>query len=96
MTGAGHFVDFRFRVLDAEKAATLLDRSNEAVLIDQATKTELPVPITKLGPIRQITRKPEKNRVYFILFTNPANLVSSGKQVSIRIGDFEAKDIVVQ
>jgi len=96
LSGAGHFIDFRYRVLDPEKAAALLDRSQKAVLIDQASQTELPVPITKLGPIRQTTRKPEKDRVYFMLFTNAGNLVKSGSRVNLRIGDFEAQDIVVQ
>jgi len=96
LSGAGHFIDFRYRVLDPEKAAALLDRSQKAVLIDQASKTEMPVPITKLGPIRQTTRKPEKDRVYFMLFTNAGNLVKSGSMISLRIGDFEAENIVVQ
>lgn len=96
LTAAGHFIDFRYRVLDPEKAAALLDRNKSAVLIDQASKAELPVPITKLGPIRQTTRKPVKDRIYFLLFTNAGNLVKSGSRVDVRIGEFQAENIVVQ
>jgi len=40
-------------------------------LIDQATGTKLPVPRTRLGPMRQTAVKPAADRDYIILFGNP-------------------------
>jgi hypothetical protein len=77
-TAAGHMLDFRYRVIDSEKASLLLKRQSEVYLIDQATGTKLGVPISKLGPMRTTAVKPEAIRDYFILFSNPSGLVKQG------------------
>ena len=65
LTAAGHMVDFRYRVIDPEKAATLTKRGREAFLVDEATGTKLPVPVTKVGQLRGTGTLPQsRSRVH--------------------------------
>lgn len=94
----GHMLDFRYRIMDPDKAMPLVDRGNKPYLIDQASGKVLAVPNTaKVGPLRATVRngKPKQDRVYFVLFGNQG-LVKPGALVTVVIGDFRAENIVVQ
>ena len=94
LTGADYMLDFRYKVLDDEKAAELFQRANKPLLIHKATGAKLEVPRpAKTGPLRP-TNPPEAGRIYFILFSNPG-VVHAGDEVTVKIGDFEA-DVVVE
>jgi len=97
MSGNGHLIDFRYRVLDPVKAGTLADRKYSPCMIDQATGTKLVVPNTpKLGPLRQSASRLEAGKIYFMLFANSGRMVKSGSKVTITIGDFKAENLSVQ
>ncbi|MEI6808353.1 MAG: hypothetical protein WCN95_06500 [bacterium] len=97
MSGHGRLIDFRYRVLDPEKAAVMGDRKVSPSMIEQATGTKLVIPNTpKLGPLRQSAMRLEKGKVYFMLFANSGRLVKSGSQVTIVIGDFKVRDLTVE
>lgn len=94
LTGAGYMLDFRYKVLDEEKAAELFERANKPALIHKGTGAKLEVPRpAKTGPLRP-TNPPEAGRTYFILFSNPG-VVKAGDEVTVSIGEFEA-DVVVE
>ena len=98
ISGAGNLLDFRYRIIDPEKASHLVDRRNKAYMIDQASGKVLSVPTTaKVGPLRQTVRYglPKKDRIYFILFGNP-HVMKSGDKVTVVIGDFKAENILVE
>lgn len=98
-SAAGNLVDFRYRVLDPEKAVPLVDRTNKAYLVDQATGAALAVPDTaKVGPLRATEKfgNPKEGRVYFVLFGNPGGIVKPGSRVTVVIGDFQAENLVVE
>ncbi len=95
-TGGGQMLDLRFQVLDPEKAEAVLDKNRKAYLLDGKTGKALPVPVTKAGPMRQTTLKPEANRIYFILFSNPGGRVKENDKLTLVIGDFKREDIIVQ
>jgi hypothetical protein len=94
-TSAGQMLDLRFQVVDPEKSKAVLDKNKKAYLLDGKTGKTLPVPVTKSGPMRQTTLKPEAGRVYFMLFANPGGMVKEGSRVSLVIGDFRKDDIIV-
>jgi len=96
LTAADQMLDFRYRVIDPEKASSLLQRQKESYLIDQATGRKLAVPKTKLGPLRQTSVKPLPNRIYFILFANPNRSVKLGTKVTLVLGDLKIEDLVVE
>ena len=94
-TAAGHMVDFRYRVLDAEKAAPLFKRQTKPYLIHQESGKVLAVPNTaKLGSLRN-SNTPQNGRTYWMFFGNHHRLVKSGDKVTVAIGDFRAADIEV-
>ena len=94
LTGADYMLDFRYKVLDPDKAAELFERANKPVLIHNETGARLEVPRpAKTGPLRP-TNPPQVGRTYFMLFSNPG-VVHAGDEVTIEIGDFEA-DVVVE
>lgn len=96
LTAVGHLIDFRYRVLDADKAATLIQRGQEAYLLDEATGTRLPVPVTKVGQLRGTGTKHQENRVYTVMFNTGGGLVKQGSSVTVVIGDFKAEHLTVE
>lgn len=96
LAAAGHMIDFRYRVLEPDKAMPLLSRDSKAYLIDQKSEKVLSVPSTaKVGPLRT-TGKPEKGRIYWMFFGNTPGFIQSGSKVTVVIGDFRVEDLVVQ
>ena len=95
-TAAGRMLDFRFRVIDPEKAAPLLSRGTPAYISDTATGAIMPVPITKIGSMRQTTRQPEEGRVYFMFFQDAGQQVKSGDKVTVVIGEHRFENLTVQ
>ncbi len=96
LSAAGHMVDFRYRVLDAQKAETLFVRANKPYLIDQKSEKLLSVPsMGKIGPLRT-SNMPQEDRIYWMFFGNHGGLVQSGDKVTVVIGDFRAENLVVQ
>jgi hypothetical protein len=97
LTAAGHMLDFRYRVLQPEKAAVILSRKTKPYLIDQANDKVISTPpTTKIGPLRQTTLKPTAGRTYFMLFSNPGGYIKQGSKVTVVIGDFRGENLIVQ
>ena len=95
-TAAGHMVDFRYRVLDAEKAAPLFKRQTKPYLIHQASGQALGVPNTaKIGSLRN-SNTPQNGRTYWMFFGNHQRVVQKGDMVTVAIGDFRVADIEVE
>lgn len=95
-TAAGHMVDFRYRVLDAEKAAPLFKRQIKPYLIHQSSGKALGVPNTaKIGSLRN-SNTPQNGRTYWMFFGNHHKLVQKGDKVTVAIGEFRATDIEVE
>lgn len=96
LTAHNHMIDYRYRVLDADKAADLFKRQIKPQLIHQETGRVLAVPDTaKVGPLRN-SNTPQNNRIYWMFFGNAGNLVKAGDKVTVIIGDFVVKDLVVE
>jgi len=95
LTAVGNLLDYRFRVIDPDKAQGLMKRGEKAYLIDQTSGMKLTVPRTKVGPLRQTGTKPKAGKVYPILFANTGKVIKSGNEVTLVIGDFRMENIVV-
>ena len=93
---AGYMLEFRYRVLDAEKAQALFERQTKPVLIHNETGARMIVPTpAKTGALRN-SNPPKTGNVYWMFFANPGKLVESGDTVNIEIGDFVAEDLTVE
>jgi hypothetical protein len=95
-TSGGFMLDFRFRVLDAAKAAPLFDRATKPYLLDPATGAKFMVPSPpKTGPLRT-SEPPREGIVYWMFFANPGRYLGPGAEVTVVIGDFRAENLVVE
>ena len=91
VTAAGGIVDFRFRVVDAEKARrwiTYLKLSPDLVVEGAGVTLEGPAEV-RVGEI-------VANRIYWLLFPNTRGVVTPGTPVSVRIGELQLEPIIAQ
>ncbi|MEN6534376.1 MAG: hypothetical protein ABFD89_11980 [Bryobacteraceae bacterium] len=96
LAGAEMMLDFRYRVIDPEKADLLFSRQVQPCLIHQASGVKLRVASTaKTGPLRT-TYRPQAGRIYFMLFGNTRRQVSVGDRVTVMVGDFKAENLRVE
>ena len=96
LTAAGHYLDLRYRVLDADRANASLGPGIKPLLIDEDTGRVMAVPTTaKLGSLRQTRGEQRPDRSYFVLFVNSAG-VKSGSRVTAEMGDMTFESIVIE
>jgi hypothetical protein len=89
-------IDYRYRVLDADKAADLFKRQIKPFLIHQESGKVLAVPETaKLGPLRN-SNIPQEGKIYWMFFGNTGNLVEAGDKVTVVIGEFRVENLIVE
>jgi len=95
-TAAGQMLEFRYKVLDPEKARALFVRKTKPVLTDVKSGIQLAVPApAKTGALRN-SDVPIADRTYWMFFSNTARLVKAGDRVNIQIGDFLVEGLIVQ
>lgn len=95
-TAAGYMLEFRYKVLDAEKAKPLFNRQTKPVLIHEKTGSKMMVPApAKVGALRN-SNTPKAGTTYWIFFANPGKYIKPGDQVSIQIGDYLQQHLTVQ
>lgn len=96
-TAAGSMLDFRFKVLDKEKAMPFFREDLKPHLVDEQSGAVLQVPVpAKGGPMRPTSRDPREGITYFMLFANPGSFVAVGNPVTLVIGDLRVENLVVQ
>ena len=95
-TAGGYMLEFRYKVVDAEKATALFERKTKPMLTHNKTGAKLIVPTpAKTGALRN-SNLPKKGNTYWMFFANPGQLVKPGEQVSIQIGEFLAENLEVK
>jgi hypothetical protein len=95
-TASGIMIRFSYRVVDAEKAAIINDKSKSPYLIEEKSGLALQIPaMEKVGQLRQ-TAKPENGREYWMAFSNKTKVIKPGSRVDIVIGNFRINDLVVE
>jgi hypothetical protein len=93
---SGQMLAFKYRIIDPDKARLLNERKVKAYLVDEASGTVLAVPaMENIGELRSGT-KPQPDRIYFMIFGNPGQLVKAGSKVSVVAGGFKVEGLVVQ
>jgi protein SCO1/2 len=95
LTAGGYMLDFRYHVVDPEKAAPIFIRGIKPYLDDEASGSRFIVPAPpKTGPLRT-SNPPQKGRNYFMFFANPARFVKPGRLVTVTVGDFRVEHVRV-
>jgi hypothetical protein len=96
ITAAGHYIDLRYRVLDAQRANESLGPGVKPTLTDEKSGVVMGVPMTaKLGSLRQTRGEQRPDRSYFVLFANTAG-VRSGSHVTAEIGDMKFESLIIE
>lgn len=96
LTAAGYMLDLRYHVLDAAKAAPLFVRRTRPILLDEKTGTRFAVLTPpKVGAMRS-SNDPKEGKTYFMFFANPGRRLQKGQRVTVTIGDFSVKGLVVR
>lgn len=95
-TAAGYMLEFRYKVIDPEKASPLFERQTKPVLthVESGARMIVPTP-AKTGALRN-SNKPLAAHTYWMFFANPGKLVKQGDRVNIEIGDFLVEGLVVE
>lgn len=99
LSAAGNILDFRYRVVDAAKAAPLFDRKIRPYLLDESSGAAFGVPESpKVGQLRTTRRNSAaaEERDYHILFANPGQVLQAGQKVSLVIGDMKLENLQVR
>lgn len=99
LSSAGYMIDLRYRIVDAEKAAPLMDKKIKPYLLVQATGARLDIPDTpKVGMLRQLPRNDsaKMNHDYFIMFTNAGHRLTSGDRVDMVIGETRIENLIIK
>ena len=99
LTSAGYMLDFRFRVVDAQKALPLFDHRIKPYVLAERSQVKLPVPMApKVGAFRPTNRGKniQPDKTYYMVFGNPDSYLKPGQKVSVVIGDFRAEHLTVR
>jgi len=100
LSSAGYMLDFRYRVLDPNKAAALMDSKIKPYLLVESTGAKLQIPNTpKLGLLRQRPRNnamAKKDHEYFIMFSNLGRRLQSGDKVSVVVGETKIENLSIK
>jgi hypothetical protein len=96
LSAAGYLLDFRYRVLDAQKARALFERQARPMLVD-GNGLQLAVPnAPKIGQLRATSsRGVKEGRTYSMLFANPGRHVERGAKLAFVVGDNRIDGLVV-
>lgn len=96
-TFGGTMLDFRYKVVDADKARPLFDRKIKPYLFDPSSGAALgTVEDTKLGALRASARNPPvAGKKYYALFSNGHGTVKRGSKVTVVLGDCKLENVVV-
>lgn len=100
LSSVGYMLDFRYRVMDTEKAAVMMDSKIKPYLLVESTGARLDIPNTpKLGLLRQRPRNnagAKKDHEYFIMFSNLGRRLKSGDKVSVIVGETKIENLSIQ
>jgi hypothetical protein len=93
---SGELIKFSYRVLDADKAKALNDKTNQPMMYDPAMRAKLVIPsLEKVGQLRQAST-PEAGKIYWMAFSNPGRVVKKGDRVAVVIGPFHIEGLLVE
>lgn len=98
-TADGFWLDFRFRVIDPDKAGMLFDNRFKPYLESEQSGVKLAIPSpSKIGSMRTTNRAGniKAGKIYAMIFANPNFQVKPGQKVTVVAGDFKVEHLTVR
>lgn len=96
LAASGYMLDFRYRVVNAEKARPLMDHMAKPVLVDDVSGARFMVPVMPFTGAIRASAEPVAGKTYYMFFANPGRYVKAGSRVSIEVGDRKVEGLVVR
>lgn len=94
---SGISLEFRYHVLDPDKAHVLGDKNSKPYVTDWKSGRQLTVPtMEKIGQLRQQVTRLEAGREYWMVFANPGKLVKPGDKVDVVVGAIHLDGLIVE
>ena len=95
LASRGYMLEFRYRILDANKAQPLFTRGTRPMLRDEVSGFESVVPNPPTTGALRSTNDAKAGRTYFMFFANPSRFIKVGNTVTVTIGEFSVTGIPV-
>jgi len=99
VTAAGYMIEFRYKILDVEKALILSSRKREDFPYLQSLKSraKLSVPYgSTVGFLKSNRRFHKKGKNYIAMFSNEGQHLLPGDKVKVQIRDQLSQELTVQ
>jgi hypothetical protein len=93
---SGASLEFRCRVLDAERAKALKDNRAASVMVDRKTGIKLSVSATDNSGKSGQTAAPEAGQEYWVTFGNRNKMVKPGNMVDVVVGTVHMSGLIVE
>ncbi len=88
ITGGGYMIEFRYKVIDTQKALVLSANKIFPSMLSMKSKAKLAVPYSStVGYLKSNRKFLKQDRNYIVLFANENRHMLPGDQVKIQIGD---------
>ncbi len=97
ITAAGYMIEFRYKILDMEKALLLSDRKDFPYLLSMKSRAKLSVPYgSTVGFLKSNRRFLKKGKNYIAMFSNEGKHMLVGDKVKIQIKKQVSPELVLQ
>jgi hypothetical protein len=91
VTADGGMLDFRYIVIDPDKAQAIAELQNVPILIDEQTGTEI-----NSAALMIHRTSLQAGATYFFLYRNTNGAVQRGHTVTVKLGDVKLERVVAQ
>jgi hypothetical protein len=95
LSAEGRMLDFRYKVLDPDKASKVITRNIHPYIVGEKQDTKIGVQTAKTGEMRHTGNNLKVGKQYFVLFGNPKQQIKKGDQVTVVIGDYRMEHVMV-
>lgn len=97
ISAGGYMIEFRYKILDTEKALIMSDRKDFPQLLSQKSKARLSVPyFPTVGYIKSNRRFIKLGKNYTAFFNNPGKHLLPGDRARIQIRDQISPELTLQ
>ncbi len=96
LTAGGSALDFRYRIIDPEKAARVGSEGGPSYLLDGEGRRISPRNVQQIGDYYSARHLDQPGRIYSTWFANQGGALESGDLVSVVIGDLRIPDVRVE
>jgi hypothetical protein len=97
ITANGYMVEFRYRVLDTEKALVMSDRKHYPFLLALKSKAKLSVPYGRtVGVLKSNRRFLKLGRQYIAMFSNEGRHLLPGDKVKVQVQNEVSETFILE